>query len=58
MGSCICLNVYFYIWGLYKITLPGDPAIAGQSRPNRDPTNASRGATLVIVAVSVSLFAV
>ena len=47
-----------HIWGLYRITLPGDPAIAGQSRSNRDPTDSNRGAALVIAAVSVSVFAV
>ena len=46
------------IWGLCKITLPGDPPIAGQSRSNRGPTDSNRGATLVIAAVSIrfSLF--
>ena len=45
-------------WGLSKITLPGNPPIAGQSRSYRGPTNSNRGAMLGIAAVSVSLLAV
>ena len=49
----IYIYVYVGIRGLYKITLPGDPPIAGQTRSNRCPTGSNRGATLGIAAASV-----
>ena len=57
--SCLSFKRAIHcIWGVSKITLPGNPPIAGQSRSNRGPTNSNRGAMLGIAAVSVSRLAV
>ena len=51
-SECHFKNVY--IWELFKITSSATGPIAGQSRPNRRPSNPNHGTILIDVALYAS----